>query len=50
MIENSALITRGKRVGWVVKGKVVKYMLTEEDLTLGGGHIVRYADDIELYT
>ena len=27
-------------------GKGIKYMVTKEDLTLGGGHIMKYIDDV----
>ena len=44
------VVTRGKR-GGVVKGKGSKYMVMEEDLTLGGGHTMQYIDYIsEIYT
>ena len=37
--------------GRVVKCKEVKYIVTKEDLTLGGKHTMQYRDDIiiELY-
>ena len=46
------MVTRGKRGQRVVKAKGAKYMVTEADLTLGGGHTVQYIDDdvSKLYT
>ena len=37
---NGVEVTRGKGLEGAVKG--VTYMLTEEDLTLGGGHTMQY--------
>lgn len=43
------MITRGKGGGGKgEKGKGVKYMVMEADLTLGGEHIVQYVDDVLL--
>ena len=34
--------------GWgVVKGEGVKYMVIEDDLTLGGGHAIQCTDDVK---
>ena len=43
--DNSMVLTRGRRGEREEKGKRVKYMGTEEDLTLGGGYTRRYTDD-----
>ena len=43
--DNSILVTRGKRVE-VLKGKGVKYTVTEDDSTVGGGNILIYTDCI----
>ena len=32
--------------GQIVKGKRGKHMVMEDDLTLGGGHIVQYTDRV----
>ena len=32
--------------GEIVKVKGVKYMVTEDDLTLGGRHIMQYTDHV----
>ena len=40
------VLIRGKRVGWIVKGKEGHYMVTEDDLTLGGGYIMQYMDHV----
>ena len=38
-------------MGEVVKGRGVKCMVMEEDLTVGGGHTVQYEDHVsEIYT
>ena len=37
--------TRGRGVE-VSKGKGDRYMVTEDDLTLGGGHTVQYTDHV----
>ena len=39
------VVTRGKGHGRVVRGKGVTYMVTE-DLTLGGGHAMKYRDNV----
>ena len=43
--DHSVGVTRGKGVGERrVKG--AKYMVTEDELTLGGGHTMQYTDDV----
>ena len=43
--DNSMVVTRGK--GWgAVKGQGVKYVVTEGDLTVGGGHTLQYTDHV----
>ena len=45
--DNSMAVTRGKRgEGRQKKIKGVKYMGMEGDLTLGGEHTRKYADDV----
>lgn len=49
--DNSTVLTRGKgHVGWAVKG--AKYMLTQDDLALGGEHaiqhVIQYTDLVSL--
>lgn len=46
--DNSLVVTEGRR-GDIEKGKGVKYMVTEGDLTPGGEHTMQYTD-VELYT
>ena len=43
--DNSMVATRGRGVE-VSKGKGDRYMVTEDDLTLGGGHTVQYTDHV----
>ena len=40
------VVTREKGVRRVVKGKGVKYMVMEGDLTLGGGHTMQHTGDV----
>lgn len=37
---------KGKRVGEEEWLKGIKYMVMEEDVTLGGGHTMRYTDQL----
>ena len=43
--DNSMVVTGGKG-GEGSKGKGVKYMLAEDDLTLGGEHTMQYTDHV----
>ena len=43
---NSMVVSRGKEVKRVVNGKGTKYMVTEDDLTLGNGHMMKYTDHV----
>ena len=38
------VVTRAKGGGELLRVKGVKYMVTEDDLTLGGGHKMQYTD------
>ena len=35
-----------KEGGDIVKGKGAKYLLTQDDLTFGGGHTMQYTDHL----
>ena len=43
---NTVVVTRGKLNEGVVKVKEVKHEVTEDDLTLGGGHPTQCRDDV----
>ena len=38
--------TRDEGDGGLVRVKEVQYMVTKEDVTLGGGHAMQYTDDV----
>ena len=44
--DSGTVVTRGKRSGEVVKGKGIKHIVMEEDLTLSHGHTTQYSDDV----
>ena len=41
--ESSVVVTRGKGVR---RSKGAKYMVREDDMTLGGGHTMQYTDHV----
>ena len=43
---SSMVVTREKRGGGWYRAKGVKYTATEEDLALGGRHIMQHTDDV----
>ena len=40
------VVTRGEGVGGVVNSKEGQNIVTEDDLTLGGGHTMQYTDHV----
>ena len=44
--DNSMLVTTGKGLGGDGGAKEARYMVTEDGLTLGGGHTIQYTDQL----
>ena len=49
--QTQTMVWLSERRGWIVKGKGVKYVETEDDLSLSGMHTMQPTDQVsEMYT